>query len=65
MKINYYKRYIFITFYSLATAIILLLVSYIATNIGVSFSGETDIIGKSNYYLKRVISKKSLKYSIT
>lgn len=57
MKINYYKRYIFITFYSLATAIILLLVSYIATNIGVSFSGETDIIGKSNYYLKRVISK--------
>lgn len=57
MKLKRYKRLFLCNLYSSITAILFLFISYAITNIGVSFSGETEIIEQSNHYLGGLLSK--------
>ena len=57
MNIKRYKRFFLRNLYSSLTAFLFLFISYAITNIGVSFSGETEIIERSNYYLGGLLSK--------
>ena len=49
----HYNRRILLAIYSLVAASALLFVSYVATNIGFTISGEADIIKQCNFLLKK------------